>query len=113
MSRDHLRINRFGFAEYEDMIEISRSVDASELARVLSAVVKLVLSEESGGVDSLTAGAQANFAVPLGMSAGMLSSGEYSVMELVSAACTVRYCAEPHMSEFPGDVVQLLSQLPR
>ena len=33
--------------------------------------------------------------------------------ELTSAACTVRYCAETHMSEFPGDLVRLLSRLPR
>ncbi|WP_030167844.1 hypothetical protein [Streptomyces sp. NRRL S-813] len=113
MSRVHLRVNRFGFAEYEDMIELTRGVDVSELARALSSIVELVLSEESDLLDSLTDGAQADFVVPLGMCARMLSSGEYSAMELVSAACTVRYCAEPHMSEFPDDLAQMLSQLPR
>jgi hypothetical protein len=113
VSRQHLRINRFGFAEYEDMIELSRGVDISGLAGVLSSIVELVLSEESGLLDSLTDGAQADFLVPLGMSAKMMSSGEYSAMELVSAACTVRYSADAHLSEFPSDLVRMLSQLPR
>ncbi|MFI7300291.1 hypothetical protein [Streptomyces sp. NPDC050121] len=112
MSRQHLRVNQFGFAEYEDMAELSRGVDLSELARVLGAIIELDLSDESGLLDSLTDGVQADFVVPLGMSARMLSSGEYSAVELVSAACTVRYCAEAHISEFPGDLVQMLSQLP-
>jgi hypothetical protein len=113
VSRQYLRINRFGFAECDDMIEIARMADTPELTRVLSSIVHLVLSEEAGLFDSLTDSALANFAVPLGMSARMLSSGEYSAMELVSAACTVRYCAAPHMSEFPNDLAQLVSQLPR
>ncbi|MDX3243060.1 hypothetical protein [Streptomyces sp. ME18-1-4] len=113
MSREHLRVNRFGFAEYEDMIELSRGVDILELAGVLSSIVELVLSEESDLLESLTDGAQADFVVPLGMCARMLSSGEYSTMELVSAACTVSYCAESHISEIPGELAQLLSQLPR
>jgi hypothetical protein len=113
VSREHLRVNRFGFAEYEDMVELSREVDASELVGALSSIVELVLSEESDLLDSLTDAAQADFAVPLGMCARMLSSGEYSAMELVSAACTVRYCAESHISEFPDDLAQMLSQLPR
>ena len=112
MSRQYLRINQFGFAEYDDMIEIARVTDTSELIRVLSAIVHRVFSEEDGLFDSLTDSALANFAVPLGMSAKMLSSGEYSAIELVSAACTVRYCAGPHMSEFPNDLAQLVSQLP-
>jgi hypothetical protein len=95
---EHLRVNRFGFAEYEDMVELSRGVDVSELAGALSSIVELVLSEESDLLDSLTGEAQADFVVPLGMCARMMSSGEYSAMELVSAACTVNYCAESHMS---------------
>ncbi|MFD0395524.1 hypothetical protein ACFQ3Z_39175 [Streptomyces nogalater] len=47
------------------------------------------------------------------MCAKMLSSGEYSAMELVSAACTVGYCAGSHMSEFPDDLARMLSRLPR
>lgn len=113
MTREHLRVNRFGFAEYEDMIELSGGVDTSELAGILTSVVELVFSEESGLLDTLTDGAQADFVVPLGMCAKMLSLGEYSAMELVSAACTVRYCAEPHMPGFPDDLAHLLSRLPR
>lgn len=113
MSREHLRVNRFGFAEYEDMIALSRQVPSAELARVLGSIVELVLSEESDFIDSLTDEAQADFVVPLGMCARMLSDGGYSAMELVSAACTVRYCAEPHMSEFPEGLVSMLAQLPR
>ncbi|GAA0617771.1 hypothetical protein [Streptomyces crystallinus] len=113
VSREHLRVNRFGFAEYDDMVELSRGVDASELTELLSSIVELVLSEESDLLDALTDEAQADFVVPLGMCARMLSSGEYSAMELVSAACTVRYCAESHISEFPGPLAQKLSQLPR
>ncbi|MER5268261.1 hypothetical protein ABTZ99_39835 [Actinosynnema sp. NPDC002837] len=73
----------------------------------------LVFSEESGLFESLTGAAQADFAVPLGMCSKMLSAGDYSTVELISAACAVRYCAEAHLSEFPGDLVQLLSRLPR
>ncbi|MGW4287959.1 hypothetical protein ACWEIK_13590 [Streptomyces sp. NPDC004673] len=113
MSREHLRVNRFGFAEYEDMIELSRGADISELARLLSSIVELVLSEESGLLDSLPDAAQADFVVPLGMCAQLLSSGDYSATELVSAACTVSYCAESHMSEFPDELAQMLTRLPR
>lgn len=113
MSRRHLRVNRFGFAEYEDMIEISRSVDISELKGVLDSIVEFVLSEDSDLIDSLSDGAQSDFMVPLGMSARMLSGGDYSEMEFLSAACTVRYCAEPHFSEFPDELVRMLSRLPR
>ncbi|MFF9672248.1 hypothetical protein ACF1GS_11135 [Streptomyces eurythermus] len=113
VGREHLRVNRFGFAEYEDMVELSRGVDVSELTGVLNSIVELVLSEESGLLDSLTDAAQADFVVPLGMCAKMLSSGEYSVIELVAAACTVSYCAASHMSEFPDELSRMLSQLPR
>ncbi|MDF5751878.1 hypothetical protein [Spongiactinospora sp. TRM90649] len=113
MSREHRRINRFGFAEYEDMIELSRETDGPELARVLSSIVERVLSEESGLLETLSDGAQADFVVPLGMAARMLSSGGYSAMELVSAAAAVRYCAEPHRTEFPDDLARMLSRLPR
>lgn len=113
VSRQHLRVNRFGFAEYEDMIEISRNVDISELEGVLASIVEFALSEEFDLLDSLSDGAQSDFMVPLGMSARMLSSGNYSEMEFLSAACTVRYCAEPHLSEFPDELVQMLYRLPR
>ncbi|PWE07439.1 hypothetical protein DD630_10855 [Streptomyces sp. BSE7F] len=106
-------MNRFGFAEYDDMIEISRNVDISELKGALKSIVEFALSEDSDLLDSLSDGAQSDFMVPLGMSARMLSSGDYSEMELLSAACTVRYCAEPHLPEFPDELAQMLSRLPR
>lgn len=95
------------------MIDLSCRENISELAGVLSSIVELVLSEETDFLDSLTDSAQADFVVPLGMSAKMLSNGGYSAMEFLSAACTVRYCAEPHLAEFPDELVQLLSRLPR
>ncbi|GHG94123.1 hypothetical protein Srubr_34830 [Streptomyces rubradiris] len=95
------------------MVELSRGVDVSEPAGVLHAIVELVLPEESGLLDSLTDEAQADFVVPLGMCAKMLSSGEYSEMESVSAACTVSHCAAAHMSEFPDDLARMVSRLPR
>ncbi|WP_410578153.1 hypothetical protein [Amycolatopsis sp. lyj-108] len=113
MNRKHLCINRFGFAEYEEMIELSRRVNIFDLVEVLGSIVEFVFSEEIDFLDSMTGEAQANFVVPLGMSAKMLSSGEYSAMEFVSAASTVRFCAEPHMAEFPDELAQLLSRLPR
>ncbi|MFJ2060013.1 hypothetical protein ACIOMM_29265 [Streptomyces sp. NPDC087908] len=113
VSRQHRRVNRFGFAEYDDMIGLSRSVNTAELTGDLRAIVALVLSEDTDFIDSLSDSAQADFVVPLGMSAGMLSQGDYSVVELLSAACTVQYCAEPHMAEFSDELVHLLSQLPR
>ncbi|MYV71365.1 hypothetical protein GT043_36640 [Streptomyces sp. SID2131] len=112
MSRQHIRLNRFGFAEYSDMNEIALAVDVDELAEVLGLIVELVFSEDSGLLDSLTDDAQSDFVVPLGMAAKMLEDGKYSTIELVSAACTVRYCAERHLSDFPGDLVQLLTRLP-
>ncbi|MFI9455911.1 hypothetical protein [Amycolatopsis sp. NPDC052450] len=87
-------------------------MDISDLAGVLDSIVELVFSEESEFLDSLTDEVQANFVVPLGMSAKMLVGGECSAMEFISAASTVRYCAEPHMAEFPDELVQMLSRLP-
>ncbi|MFJ3505647.1 hypothetical protein [Streptomyces sp. NPDC090135] len=106
-------MNRFGFAEYEDMTDLSYSVDVSGMKEVLGAIVTLVLSEETDFLDSLSDSAQADFVVPLGMAARMLSNGEYSAVEFLSAASTVRYCAEPHMKEFPDELVQMLAKLPR
>ncbi|MFD5249916.1 hypothetical protein ACFWIW_35590 [Amycolatopsis sp. NPDC058340] len=88
-------------------------MNISELAEVLGSIVEFVFLEEAELLDSMTGEAQANFVVPLGMSAKMLSSGEYSAMEFVSAACTVRFCAEPHMAEFPDELARMLSRLPR
>ena len=113
MSREHIRINRFGFAEYGDMVALSRRWESSTLVSVLSSVVDRVLSDDSDLLDSLSDGAQADFVVPLGMAARMLSGADYSEIELISAACTVRYSADPHMSEFPGDLTELLTRLPR
>ncbi|MFD9241062.1 hypothetical protein ACFV0D_03835 [Streptomyces sp. NPDC059556] len=113
MTSQPLRVNRFGFAEYEDMTDLSGSVDIAELTEVLGAIVDLVLTEETDVIDSLSDAAQADFVVPLGMSAGMSASGDYSAVEFLSAVCTVRYCAEPHMAEFSDELVHLLSQLPQ
>ncbi|MFD2691823.1 hypothetical protein ACFS5L_44415 [Streptomyces phyllanthi] len=115
MSREYeyLRVNRFGFAEYADMGELCGHLDISELTENLNRIVKLVLLDEPGILDSMSDAAQADFAVPLGLCARMLRGGDYSTMELISAACTVRYCAEPHMSEFPDELVSTLAQLPR
>jgi len=95
------------------MIELSGRVNIPDMAGVLNSIVEFVFSEETDFLDSMTDEAQADFAVPLGMSAKMLSNGEYSAMEFVSAACTVRFCAEPHMAEFPDELAQMLSRLPR
>lgn len=113
MAREHLQVNRFGFAEYEDMIELAHGVDAPRVVGVLSSIVELVLAGEDAMLDSLSDGAQADFVVPLGMCARMFSSCDYSPLELVSAACTVRYSAESHMSEFSDSLARMLSQLPR
>ena len=113
MTREYLRINKFGFAEYQDMEEISKVADMAELASTLQSVVQIVLLDEPGLLDTLSDEAQADFVVPLGMASRLLSSGDYSATELISAACTVRYCGEPHMSEFPIRLASLISQLPR
>jgi hypothetical protein len=85
MARDHLRFNRFGFAEYADMLEISQTVDAEEPVRILRSVVAL----DDSWWYALSGDAQADFAVPLG-SVAALNDGDYSTMEVGSAACTVR-----------------------
>lgn len=95
------------------MRELSCRVNISDLAEVLGSIVEFVSSEETDCLESLTDEAQANFVVPLGMFSKMLSGGEYSAIEFVSAACTVRFCAEPHMAEFPDELARMLSRLPR
>jgi hypothetical protein len=95
------------------MIDLSGSVDIGATTATLRSIMDLVLGEESDSLDSLTDDAQADFVVPLGMAAKMLSVGEYSAMELISAACTVRFSSEAHMSEFPPELVQMLTRLPR
>ncbi|MFD6192068.1 hypothetical protein [Streptomyces sp. NPDC060275] len=114
VSRECLRINRFGFAEYDDMAGIVRETDLPAMAETLRQIVELVLAEdESGLVEAMTMEAQADFAVPLGMAAEMLRGDRNSDMELVAAACTVRYSAERHMDEFPRGLATLLRRLPR
>ncbi|GAA2268984.1 hypothetical protein GCM10010415_38630 [Streptomyces atrovirens] len=114
MSAEHQRINRFGFAEYHDMAGIVREVGLPAVAETLRRIVDLVLVEdESGVVEAMSPEARADFAVPLGMAAGMLEDGGYSDVELVSAACTVRYSAERHTNGFPEELTALLLRLPR
>ncbi|GIE29392.1 hypothetical protein Ait01nite_024370 [Actinoplanes italicus] len=113
MSENEMRINRFGFGESGDMDDLARTVEPTELAMVLKSIVRLVLAEETGLLETLTDEAQADFVVPLGMAGKMLSGSDYSVKELVAAACTVRYCAEPHIPGFPSELSRLVSQLPR
>ena len=113
MSEEIIRFNRFGFAEQEDMVELSRTVDLAELASILDRVIQIVLRDDPGLLDDLSDSAQADFAVPLGMAGRLLSSGDYSPIELVSAACMVRYSGEPHLSEFPRDLADLVTRLPR
>ena len=108
-----LRVNRFGFAEYEDMTEIAQTVDSVELARTLRSIADLVVLDDSPLNEALSVEAEADFMVPLAMAAEMLSGGTYSTMELVSAACTVRYCGDPHMDEFPEELASLVTRLPR
>ncbi|MFI2379604.1 hypothetical protein ACH5AO_31800 [Streptomyces sp. NPDC018964] len=108
------RVNRFGFAEYDDMAGIVREADLPAVAEVLRRIVDLVLAEdESGLAEEMSSQAEADFVVPLGMAAGMLEDGGYSDTELVSAACTVRFTAERHMDEFPEELTALLLRLPR
>ncbi|CAL9344593.1 hypothetical protein SUDANB15_00335 [Streptomyces sp. enrichment culture] len=114
MSAEYQRINRFGFAEYRDMADILREVDLPAMKEPLRQVVDLVLLEdESGIVEAMSQEAQADFAVPLGMAAGMLEDGGYSDVELVSAACTVRYSAERHTDQSPKELTSLVLRFPR
>ena len=112
MSRDYRRTNRFRFAEYDDMDELARTRDTAEIERILWDIVRVVLDDEEFK-DTLSVRAQANFLVPLGLAAALLEDGGYSAVELVSAACTVRYFGEPHLDEFPAEVAGLLTRLPR
>jgi hypothetical protein len=107
-----LRINRFGFGEQEDQVELARTVDLADVEQALRAVVELVLNDESF-MEAISDGAQANLLVPLGMAGAMLSRGDYLPIELVAAAGTVRYCAAPHHDEFPSHLIDLLNRLPR
>ncbi|GAA4804888.1 hypothetical protein [Streptomyces ziwulingensis] len=114
MSAEYQRINRFGFAEYDDMAGLVREADLPALVETLRRIVALVLAEdETGLAEVMSMEAQADFAVPLGMAAEMLEDGGYSDGELVSAACTVRCSAERHTTEFPRELTDLLLRLPR
>ncbi|WP_045739538.1 hypothetical protein [Actinoplanes rectilineatus] len=114
MSREHIRINRFGFGEYErDAVAVASGIDSEALVAVLTSIVESVLSEEDGLLESLTDEAQADFVVPLGMCAKMLIGGDYSEVELISAAATVRFCADPHVEGFPDSLAQMILKLPR
>ncbi len=114
MSAEYRRINRFGFAEHHDMTGVVREADLPVVAETLRRIVDLVLVEdESGIIEAMSPEAEADFAVPLGMAADMLEDGGYSDVELVPAACTVRYFAERHANEFPGELTSPLRRLPR
>ncbi|NUR96734.1 MAG: hypothetical protein HOV67_15930, partial [Kribbellaceae bacterium] len=68
---------------------------------------------EPGLLDELSDDAQADFAVPLGMSTSVLEDAEHTTLDLVAAACTVRYCGEPHLGEFPAELAELVRRLPK
>ncbi|MEV5998341.1 hypothetical protein AB0M25_03400 [Streptomyces griseomycini] len=96
------------------MADILREVDLPAMKETLRQVVDLVLLEDGSGiVEAMSQEAQADFAVPLGMAAGMLEDGGYSDVELVSAACTVRYSAERHTDQSPEELTSLVLRLPR
>ncbi|WP_330242592.1 hypothetical protein [Streptomyces sp. NBC_00525] len=42
MSREHTGINRFGFAQYDDMAGIARETDLPAMAETLRQIVELV-----------------------------------------------------------------------
>lgn len=109
-------INRFGFAEIPDMAELVGRLDANALAATMQAIVDLVFGGDDDNeefMESLSDAAQANFIVPLQMANNLLEADEYTPIELISAACTVRSCARPHFAEFPEELVTLLTKLPQ
>ncbi|BEL05714.1 hypothetical protein Q0Z83_039050 [Actinoplanes sichuanensis] len=106
------RIDRFGFGEFDDMDLLAQTADTTEIERILRALVRAILHDEQVR-DSLSDEAQADLLVPLGMATRVLDAGNRSAVELVSAACTVRYCAQPHRAELPADIAELLARLPR
>ncbi|WP_430782523.1 hypothetical protein [Actinoplanes sp. G11-F43] len=112
MTGDFPRINRFQFLEEADQADLARTADLAGVEQALRAIVELVLHDE-GFMDSMSDEAQANLLVPLGMAGAMLAGGDYTPLELVAAAGTVRYCGSPHHDEFPRRLVELLHRLPR
>ena len=116
MVEDRSHINRFGFAEMPDMAELVGQLDANALAATMNAIVDLFFGgddDDEGFMESLSDTAQADFIVPLQMANSLLVSDEYTPIELISAACTVRNCARTHFAEFPEELVALLMGLPQ
>ena len=110
------RVNQFGFAETPDMADLAIRLDSAALAAALEAAIDLVLGGDDGDdefMDSLSDEAQSNFIVPLQMAAKLVMEDDYTAVELISAACTVRCCAERHFAEFPQELVDLLMKFPR
>ncbi|MEU4652773.1 hypothetical protein AB0G32_02285 [Streptomyces sp. NPDC023723] len=101
MNAELPRINRVGFAEYDDRAGIFRETDLPALAQTPRRILDLVLPNDSGSVETMLTEAQADFVVPLGMAAAMLDGGGYADVELVSAACAVRSSAERYTHECP------------
>ncbi|MBR7829704.1 hypothetical protein KDK95_25585 [Actinospica sp. MGRD01-02] len=112
MTGERQHINRFGFVEKPDMADLAAQLDASALAVTMEAVIDIVLERDEDFIDTLSDAAQADFVVPLQLATRLFKAGDYTPIELVSAACTVRYCAAPHLADFPEELVELLRQLP-
>lgn len=112
MADNRLRINRFGFAEMPDMEAIAARLDLPALAATLQAILDIVFERDENFIDTLPDATQANFLVPLSMSAKLFAAGDVTPLEIVSAACTVRYCAARHMADFPEELAELLRGLP-
>ena len=93
------------------MDDLARTGDLAEIEQILRDLAGMVLDEQF--MDAMSDAAEADFVVPLSMAAALLKDGDYSAVELISAACTVRYCGEPHLNEFPDDLAGLLTRLPR
>lgn len=113
VASERYRINRFSFAEKPDIAGLAVQLDMSVLAAAMEAIIDVVLECDENFIDSLSDAAQADFVVPLQLATKLFKVGDYTPLELVSAACTVQYCAAAHLAEFPEDLVELLRQLPQ
>lgn len=113
MVSERNRINRFGFAESPDMADLAAKLDVAALAATVEAIIDIVLERDEDFIDSLSDAAQSDFVVPLQLATRLFKVGDYTPLELVSAAATVRYCATSHLAEFPQDLADLLLKLPR
>lgn len=84
----------------------------SALSTALRELIDVVLERDEEFIDTLSEGAQSDFVVPLQLSTRLFKTDDYTPMELVAAASTVRYCANGHLAEFPEGLVELLMELP-